>query len=359
MNSQFLKQITKTQHFTTNDILISNFDHLINLFENQNIIEPFYGNGDLIKLLTNKYNIKFKNILKYDIDPTMNVSIKDILINPVIKSDSFIITNPPYGSKVKMSNELKDKYNHLFNNSITDLYHIFINQLINNVCLGGLLIVLLNFIIGKQTETLRNQFLNKYIIQQLNIYECKTFENTTQSVISFIFTKRKEEKFLNFDLTEKFLNFDLIESNIKSILLYNSNYQPISFNPNILNQTIESTFKTSSNVFKRFYDIDFNTYEITHIKINLLDTTKNKIKAIYDNEPKENKISDRTFINICIKKNIVIDENKLIELFNKTLNEFRDKTHSLTLTSYREFNRKRLTIKESLIILNWCFDKLN
>src|SRR5512135_1742917 len=69
------------------------------------IIEPFAGNGDLIRWCQ-RQNISLPPIEAYDIDPkTDNVILQDTLLNPPIYKNSFIITNPPFLAR----NKCKDK----------------------------------------------------------------------------------------------------------------------------------------------------------------------------------------------------------------------------------------------------------
>jgi hypothetical protein len=177
------KDIVKTQHYSKNIEFIHNFD--ISIFNNQIIIEPFYGNGDLIKLILgnndDNNNIKPLNIIKYDIDikdKNTDIIYKDTLLNNILKHDSYIITNPPYLAKNKLNEDMKKMYKDLLIDC-NDLYQIFIKQLIKIKVLGGILILPVNFMIGKQTEHLRNQFKNMYNILHLNIFEKQMFENTT------------------------------------------------------------------------------------------------------------------------------------------------------------------------------------
>jgi tRNA1(Val) A37 N6-methylase TrmN6 len=105
----------------------------------KNIIEPFAGNGDLLNFIKdkNKYNITC-----YDIDPKKSFIIKqDTLLNPPNFDNAFILTNPPYLAR----NKSIDKF--IFNKYTTnDLYKCFIQLLINSNCLGGILIIPLNFL---------------------------------------------------------------------------------------------------------------------------------------------------------------------------------------------------------------------
>lgn len=138
-------QLNKTIHYSSNNELIKFIDLS---FINSSTIEPFYGKGD-IETLT-----KIKIDEKYDIDENCNCNIQDTLLNPPNYNNKFVLTNPPYLSKNKMNNTIKERYKHLMNTSINDLYQIFINQLINSNCLGGYLILPINFLFGRRAKLL-------------------------------------------------------------------------------------------------------------------------------------------------------------------------------------------------------------
>jgi hypothetical protein len=172
------------QFFTTNyEYIFQNMNIPNNI---KNIIEPFTGNGDLLKFIKNQDNY---NIECYDIDPLKDYVIKqDTINNPPNYNDKFIITNPPFLARNKSNNKkLFDKYN------TNDLYKCFIMEIINNISLGGIIIVPLNFFssIRKNDINLRKLFLEKYEIIQLNIFEEKVFDDTTSTICSFQFKQKK------------------------------------------------------------------------------------------------------------------------------------------------------------------------
>jgi hypothetical protein len=119
------------------------------------IIEPFAGECDLLKFLTNSYTIEC-----YDIDVKNPAVIhRDTLNNPPTYEDKFVLTNPPYLARNKSTDKaIYDKYKQ------NDLYKCFISELTTNNCAGGIIIVPLNFwcSIRKNDIFLRKKFLNCY-----------------------------------------------------------------------------------------------------------------------------------------------------------------------------------------------------
>ena len=70
-------------------------------------------------------------------------------------------------------------------------------------------------------------------------------------------------------------------------------------------------------------------------------------------------MSDRSYMNVCVD-DVWNDEYdmKLIQSFNHHLQTYRDQTYSLSLSSYREFSRKRLSFEEATRILQYAYEQL-
>lgn len=164
------------QFFTTNCEYILQG---INLDDrNHKFIEPFTGNADILK----HYNIE--NAECYDIQPR-NTSIiqRDTLRNPPSFSDKFVITNPPYLARNKCNDkEIYEKYGE------DDLYKCFLKILIENPCVGGILILPVNFL---SCPKLLKSFIDVYQILKMNVFEEQVFDDTTSSVCSFAFNRRE------------------------------------------------------------------------------------------------------------------------------------------------------------------------
>lgn len=349
-NEDIIKKYNK--FYSTNEELIYNININNYINSNTNIYEPFYGNGDLLKMLISTNN-DYKTLTINDITDIDDKQIGYKNVN-ILNTDSllsclwantehnFIITNPPYTSKNKLSSEIKNKYKKLFVNGVDDLYLIFMKQLINYPVDGGFIIIPSNFIFGKRNK-LFIEFMKIYNINILNIYEKKTFENTTQSVISLLFTIKKA----NDTHTKIYIHNNdnsittLSNKTFNKIINYNINdWLPINDN----NIIISRSFNKPTELMH------------THIRISLLDYN---MKAYYTDTLIIDKETDHAFMSVCINKNLTEEEQyKIIELFNEILNDLRNKTHSLIFTSYREFNRKRLSFSEAIHILKYTINKL-
>ena len=67
------------------------------------------------------------------------------------------------------------------------IYKISLKTLIG--CEGGIIIIPLNFLSDERTK-LRSEFLSKYEIKKINIFEESVFADTTYTVCSFFFKKK-------------------------------------------------------------------------------------------------------------------------------------------------------------------------
>ena len=319
-----------------------NYDYIlknINIPNDVNdIIEPFAGEGDLLKyihLQAKKYD-SYYNIQAFDIEPKhKDVVLRDTLLTPPDYLNKFVITNPPYLARNKSANKLVfDKYN------VNDLYKCFIKTLLcNNVCSGGILILPINFIcyIRANDVLLRKHFVQTYSIVQINIFEETVFHDTTTTVCTIFFTKKTENDLINID-------FYPSSKNMK-ISLNPSNHFTIGGELYHLQKNSTYTFKrlTSKNIQEKN----------TNILIKCIDDNqKNMIcakmvddKDVYiDNTPD---LSARCYMTLIIQPTISIDQQKkLVEIFNIFLAEQREKYNSLFLPNYRESKdiaRKRIS----------------
>lgn len=331
--------------YTTNidEIFGDVFEDFQQYYNNELIYEPCCGNGDIIKYLNN-HNIY--NIEAYDItnNTYKNVKIKDTILKPLNYDNCWIVTNPPYLAKNKMSIEMKNKYNLKdLNNQIEDLYEFYVLQLIKSACLGGILILPTNFLFSYSNK-IRKRFIEKYEIKTLKIYEKQIFNDTTSSVIVFNFIKRETT---NYSIKTQLIQKDKVE-NFVIELSKNNNY---IFGFELYKEKYKSNIKLS-----RYVNNESGRYYKTNIEIFTLDP---KMKAVYNKNPQLNKITDRSKINIIINRKLKENEQHyIINKFNEKLSKYRKQYYSLFMSSYREFSRKRLNFNLIYIILKNIIDKM-
>jgi len=293
------------------------------------IIEPFCGNGDLIRDL--------ENVECYDVDPKIDCQQRDTLLNPPDYSGKFVITNPPYLARNKVKNNpIFEKFKE------NDLYKCFIRTLIQNPPKGGVIIIPFNFFlcIRKSDIQLRKQFLNLFEIERLNVFEEQVFDDTSYSVCSFQF---------KLGVNKQIETFFYPSGDHMSIKLDKSN--DYTFGGEIYN------LKTDKNIqVSRLLKGGTSNTNITLFSID--DGKKNgkPIRLEYLDQVHYGKISDRNKATIVLNKTLSKQEQlDLVEKFNSLLKEWRQKYRSLFLTNFREskdYQRKRISFDLVFTIIN-------
>jgi hypothetical protein len=304
------------------------------------IIESFCGNGDLLKFLDKEYILEC-----YDIEPKHSYIIeRDTLKNPPNYDGKFILTNPPYIARNK--NEDKEIYDLYKTN---DLYKCFILSFINSNCKGGIIIIPINFLCSYRTNDikLRKQFLQKFQIKLINIFEEKVFDDTSTSVCVIQFDLKKGiNEIIKIDIypSKKSIEITLDERN---------------------NYTIggEILQIKSSNKYKIERATKYSKEGLTNILLKTIDD-KNELGALIvgDNEriiDNTENLSMRSYASLIITPIIDIDIQKiLVDNFNEYLKINREKYNSLFLTNYRENKRKRISFELAFKIFGYLLDNL-
>lgn len=332
------------QFYTTNyEYILSNIEIPNNI---KTIIEPFVGNGDLLKFIKKtNYNLEI-----YDIDPKIQNTIKqDTLLNPPDYTDKFILTNPPYLAKNKSKKkDIYEKY------QCDDLYKCFIISIISNVCQGGVIIIPLNFLSSarKADIELRKNFLKKYSIKIINIFEEQVFDDTSYAVCSIYFVKKCND-----------------DDDIK-MYIYPSKKEMI------INLTYENNYTIGGEIYNlpqnSKYKVQRATKEtkgnITNILLKCIDDNINNqlgFKIVSDEEKfidNTPNLSARSYATLVINISLTLEEQKhLVYKMNKYIKEQREKYNSLFLSNYRESNsiaRKRISFDLAFKICNYTLSSL-
>lgn len=335
------KKSSLGQFFTTN------FEYILQNFEIpdyiKNVIEPFAGNCDLLNFLkNNQYNIEL-----YDIDPKKDCIVKrDTLLNPPDYTDRFILTNPPYLAR----NKSKDKT--IFNKyNANDLYKCFIKEIIKQQCLGGIIIIPLNFLssIRKSDIELRKCFVNKFNISRINIFEERVFDDTSYSVCSMQFEKK------NVGSPTKLTIFPS-GKRIECILNENNNYTvggeiySLCYKKKYTISRLLSESDNKTNINLKCIDDNIDS----KICLSIVDDKD----VIYDKTPNK---SARSYATLVVSPMISLEQQKdLVYKFNNFLNGYREKYNSLFLSNYRESNsiaRKRISFSLAYDISGFLLSK--
>jgi hypothetical protein len=330
----------------------TNYRYILQSFtipEGTTVIEPFAGNGDLLEFV----DITKNTVECYDIDPKKeSIMRRDTLMNPPGFSGKFVLTNPPYLARNKNTvKEIYDKYN------CNDLYKCFIEIIIQDNCIGGILIVPLNFIssIRAADIDLRKRFLSVYQISHMNIFEEQVFNDTSYTVCSFQFVNRRVVN----DISTGVLCTIYPQKKELSVELNSSNNYTIG--GEIYNLPVGHLYKidrATKNTEKHEC--------ITNILAKCIDDSIDKpiqLKIVgdaeryIDNTPN---LSARSYASLVIDPPLSMEmQNALVFRFNKYLNENREKYNSLFLTNYRESTtiaRKRISFHLVFQICNYLLN---
>jgi hypothetical protein len=326
------------QFITTNyKYILNNFDIPKNV---ETIIEPFCGDGDLLKFCDSKYKFEC-----YDMFPKNDFTIKqDTILNPPDYTDKFVLTNPPYLAQNKSKNKIYfEKYNQ------NDLYKCFIKELINQNPQGGILIIPLNFFcsILKPDIQLRKDFLTKYNILLINIFEEKVFKDTSYTICSLLFEKRKCNNKTYPTIvypSPKKLMLELNETNNYTI---GGEIYQLKTNKkwNISRLTKKNINDKNTNLIIKCIDDNMNS------KINL----KYNENDVYIDKTENS--SARSYASLIITPKINIETQKQLAIkFNNFIEKYRTKYNSLFLTNYRENGRKRISFSLVYKIIQYILE---
>ena len=152
------------------------------------VIEPFGGQGDLVRWAQENTKLKVK---AFDIEPKApGIKKRDTLMRPPIYKDAWVITNPPYLCKANADDkrpfELYDT---------NDLFRAFIVSLAKQKkCMGGVFILPVSFFNGTRPQDVacRNLFMKRYVITYIKYYETQTFKDTLIPIVVFSFERSKK-----------------------------------------------------------------------------------------------------------------------------------------------------------------------
>lgn len=323
----------------------TNYSYILQGFKvppSETIIEPFVGNGDLVKFS------KRDDVECYDIDPKIPCKEqRDTLLHPPDYNNKFVITNPPYLAKNKNkldSNRIiYEKYN------LDDLYKCFLLSIIEGKASGGIVIIPVNFwcSIRKKDIELRKRFLFEYDIVRLNIFYQQVFIDTTYNVCSFQFKKKQ------YFGTIKEFPITLYPSSTK----ITSDIDTANF---LIGGGIYHLPTDDKIKITRLTKQNKNSEDATKIKVVCIDQ-KTPIQACFDSDryiDNTPNLSARSFATLVISPRIDEDcQKRLITEFNMYITNERKKYNSLFLTNYRDKNRKRISFNLIYKIFNYLLSK--
>lgn len=339
------------QYYTTNySYILQNMDipDGITLY-----IEPFAGNGDLVKYIEEKNGSSSYSVELYDIDPKYAEVVKrDTIAQPPDYSNKYVITNPPYLARNKSNDKaLYDQY------GCNDLYKCFIKTLLSSgKALGGIIIVPLNFLssVRKMDIELRKSFLAAYDLLQVNIFEERVFDDTAYSVCSIQFARKSEKASLT--------RFHIFPSNeTMELCLTSANNYSIGGELYGLPQDPRYTIERATR------KTNYKSKYMSNIVLKCIDDSKSSTLGFYIEEgsayiDNTEKLSARSYATLVFNIHLTDEQQKeLANKANQFININRTKYNSLFLTNYRESNtiaRKRITFELAFNICNYIMSDM-
>ena len=350
-------------------------------------------------------NKAINNVIHYGIPKELareNIRVRDTLKDyPEIDGEFpiFHITNPPYlylgyiRKHKEASNELV--YFHGMNKGYQDLYQIALMNDLRHDIKNMIYVIPSNFLFSDAgTNKIRKDFLRHYKIDSCYIFEKKIFDYTGTNVliVNFVRTNLLNSK-IEFDAykinskVEK-LKYSLLEkNNFKPNNQYSDylkieykrdhlnvkfylNYDEIVKNDGeheviLLNSKNYVSGKYTKEIF-RVNDLLYEKIKSNPLFVRTVDTGslngKAGIYCIRDEFGADGIfVKGSTYrtnpIQIFIEPQLTADENRLLmELFNKILNDLRDKTGGDFMTTYKytdnpKYIRKYLGLKQIKEIL--------
>jgi hypothetical protein len=290
------------------------------------VVDPFAGDGHLLKLAREKYSL-----------PTRGLDIKssgedynDSLVNIPIEKNSIIITNPPYLAKysAKRKGVMSSVLNYFDSCKYDDLYQLALEK-----CLKAT-----RYTVAIIPETFINSSFKKHHVVLCNVLFNSPFNDTDNPVCVVCLDNTKYNEDFNI-----YLDDALVTTN-KCIQKYK----------------IDSPYRFSL----KFNDPNGN------IGLKAVDGTKpgDKIRFMRAEEfdyPIENiKISSRLSTYIQIEKLGSKDLDALVLIMNQKLNDIRSETSDMVLSPFKGNNkdgtrRRRLDYQLARYIINESIHELN
>jgi hypothetical protein len=310
------------------------------------IVEPFVGTGELLQFIEAD---RAQTIVleTYDIEPKCEGAvIRDTLYNPPCYDNAFVLTNPPFFARNKNANKgLYEKY------MCNDLYKCFLKTLMDSECIGGIIILPLNFLCSIRTAdvALRRHFLEKFDIDVLNIFEERVFDDTRYAVCSIQFSPSTT--------TEKPIRATVYPSNIHVDLEMTA-----ATNYTIGGELYALPMAPHIKVERATWRTNMDIMHVTNILLKCIDDSPRRLLgfSVANNEDlvidTTEALTTRSYATMVFNRPLTQGEQEtLVARANTIIQEHRDRTNSLCLSQYREntsIARKRISFDLAFRLCN-------
>ncbi len=365
------------QFFTTNsDHILQGFEGLV---KGKVVLDPFAGGGDLLRWAESHGATSASGL---DIDPKLvskKISLNDSLA--IIPYTKFNLTNPPYLAKNKMSPAMKDKYPL---GVYEDLYLLSIKKIIHSNPDEGIIIIPVNFFSAENSDGLRKEFLTLYNVAKVNYFKTQVFEDTTYNVVAFHYVRKATPSTITqqvvfttypggtsktFSLEDKYsyriagnaLSKITEMKPLKTIRLTEAHMEKNAGNTSVKgffnNTDVEREYLVTSAFRKKI--------KSNIVLLNCIDTNCSEqgwIKAedvrSFKKDCLVGKNTSRNIAYVLLPDCPLDVQEKIIPLFNDTLNSLRKEYNSLFLTNFRDNDRKRISFDFCYKLIAYCHDEL-
>lgn len=333
------KQNSKQKHgryFTTNaSTLLEGYEDVV---RGVSVTEPFAGGGDLVEWCK---SVGAGIMTEFDIEPQRpETHQRDSIIHPIL--GSVVVTNPPYLSRNK--NKDKTPYD-IWNQD--DLYKCHLAALVANKVDRGILILPSNFLSERHSRA-RDMFFSYYRMNKVKYYRTQVFDDATTGVVVFDFSRWISQKEMHCDVTvyydDEEYNSNMTFSECDGWLCGRDFFSVIDASPNTPVKILRDGMQSNSNII-----------------IGLLDNGKYSLGAHY-NDGEAIYCSPKTFTTYQCVLEVVLSEvqqKKVVELFNTTLNHYRDEYHSMFLSNYMGSKQKIMSRYYAERLLNHCIREIS
>lgn len=285
-------------------------------------LDPFAGDGDLIKVMQ---NLDLKKVKGLDIDPNLKWTVNDSLVDIPYYKDTMVVTNPPYYARVSASRKKSSCLNYFEGNNFADLYQIAIGNVLKKYDEAVFII--------PETYFLTEDMFFKEDLCSITVLEDNPFYDTDCPVCVACFQKGDlfKQPFYDIYKNEEFLFNSAVLEGILRTFNSKNNFK-ITFND------------STGNIGLRGVDGVNPEQKIKFCLPEELNYDLNKIK-----------VSSRAITILNVSGNF--NREELIEKANMYLNTLRELTSDVILAPFKGNNkagerRRRLDFKWAKKILN-------
>lgn len=299
------------------------------------VLDPFAGEGHLLQL--------FKGVrtVSLDIDPDVRPDmVGDSLKHIPQLAGVMVITNPPYSHRHVLQKQDPVLYGLVTAAGYTDLYEFAIRRVVDQLGLVPIFALLPENFIASRTTKLRGELCGR--IRAVQIHSVSTCEDTDQPTV-MVYLSPEEV-----GATDLWVDGD----RRGQVLIGEDGFRP---NLPVCTNVVDFGMKPGQSV----ECLD------TSVLLQATDggSPQNRIKLLrvferFGSRHFHNKVSDRAYIQVV--PHMVLSEQQiavLIREFNQWVDDWRESTHGLGLTSFRGnvggFRRKRLDFKLARQVINW------